>query len=151
MSQYKLSVVSLLMHFSARSLYDDTTIALVMHCWMNMSSDRENRKPAVDIISALFNDSDAPSDSLDKAVRAVTVDAINLRMKQVLLDARLADEAIKDELLAFRPFILARRPWAQAFLRARTYDHVAQALLRHLKAGVNHFTPDILSVGGYVL
>jgi len=30
-----------------RQLYDETTLALVTHCWMNMSTDRESRKPAL--------------------------------------------------------------------------------------------------------
>jgi hypothetical protein len=122
---------------------------------MNMSTDRENRKPAVNLVVALFAlghiDPNAPSDCLDKAVRAVTVDTITLRIKQVLSDPTFVDEAIEDELYAIDPFILAPRPWAQAFLRSRTYDVVARALLRHLKAGPNQFTPDIMHVGSKLL
>lgn len=126
-----------------------------MHCWMNMSTDRENRKNIVGLVISLFApghiDSDALSDCLDKAVRAVTVDTINLRIQQVLLDPKLTDDAIEDELHAIKPFVVASRPWAQAFVRSRTYDAVAQALSRHLKAGSNRFTPDILNIGSSLL
>jgi len=122
-----------------------------MHCWMYMSTDRENRKTAITLVYELFGagkiDPSVPFDCIDKAVRAVTVDSMTLRIKQCLLDTELADEAIGEELLAFESFVIAPHPWAQAFLRARPYDHVAQAILHHLKTGVNEFTPTILHMG----
>lgn len=136
-------------------LYDDTTLALVMHCWTNMSADRENREPVVKLVISIFTHGQivpiGPSDFLDKAVRAVTVDAIHQRITQVLSDPMLIDDAIEDELFAIGAFILAPHPWAQTFIRSRTYDHVVQALLRHLNAGPNQFTPDVLHVGSKLL
>jgi hypothetical protein len=119
-----------------------------MHCWMNMSADRENRGPVVKLVISLFAhghiDPIAPSDFLDKAVRAVTVDTMHQRIKQVLSDPMLIDRSESRTNYAIGAFILAPRPWAQTFLRSRTYDHVARALRRHLNAGPNQFTPDIL-------
>ena len=63
----------------------------------------------------------------------------------------LVNEVIEDKLYAIEPFILAPRLWAQVFVRLRTYDAVARALLRHLKAGSNRFTPDILHIGSKLL
>jgi hypothetical protein len=131
-------------------LYDDTTVALVMHCWMNMSADRENREPVVKLVNSMFAhgriDPFGPSDFCNKAVHAVTIDVIHQRIMNVLLDPMLVDEAIVDELWAIGAFILAPR-WARTFTQSRTYDHVARALLRHLNAGPNQFTPSVLHVG----
>jgi hypothetical protein len=122
---------------------------------MNMSADRENRGPVVKLVISMFAHGRinpiAPSDFLDKAVRAVTIDTMHQRSAKVLSDPMLVDEAIMDELWAIGAFIFAPRPWAQTFVQSRTYDHVAQALLRHLNAGPNQFTPDVLHVGSELL
>ena len=126
-----------------------------MHCWVNMSADRENREPVVKLVISMFAhgriDPFGPSDFCDQAVRAVTIDVIHQSITKVLLDPMLVDEAIKDELRAIGAFILAPRPWAQIFMRSRTYDHVARALLRHVNAGPNQFTPGVLDVGSELL
>jgi hypothetical protein len=122
---------------------------------MNMSADRENRGPIVKLVISMFAhghiDPIAPSDFLDKAARAVTVDTMHQRITKVLSDPMLVDKAIVDELSAIGAFMLAPRPWAQTFIQSRTYHHVVQVLLRHLNAGSNQFTPDILHVGSELL
>jgi hypothetical protein len=54
-------------------------------------------------------------------------------------------------LYAIESFMLPPRPWAQAFLQSRTYDVVARALLRHLKAGPNYYTPGILLLEAFAV
>ena len=120
-----------------------------------MSADRENREPVVKLVISFFAHGRlnpiAPSDFIDRAVRAVTIDTMHQRIAKVLSDPMLVDKAIIDELWAIGAFILAPRPWAQAFVRSRTYDHVAQVLRRHLNAGPNQFTPNVLCVGSKLL
>ena len=130
-------------------MYDKTTIALTMHCWLNMSMNRYNRKSAVDFVHQLLGQmpEDTPSDVLDEAIDVVAPDMIALHMKQVLSDPSMIDEAIEDEFYALKSFIVTDHPWSQTFIRERVYHFVAQTLQRQLKAGSPQFTPAVLHAG----
>ena len=127
-------------------MYDEITIALTMHCWLNMSTGRTNHKYVVYFLHQLFGrmPMDTPLDVLDKAIDVVTADTIILRIKQVLLDPNMIDEAIEDELYALKPFIVTDRPCIQIFIQGRVYHSVAQALERQLRVGSPQFSRAVL-------
>lgn len=132
-----------------RDLYDDNTIGLVMHCWLNMSVDREHREHAVDVIHLLFSEIEAPAPDviMDKAVRVVTVDMINMRIRSILGDAKMLDAGLEDEMESLRFFVRSERPWSIAFANARLYEPIVHALERQLKNGSPQTMQSVLSVG----
>lgn len=133
-------------------MYDATTVALAMHRWLNMSTNREQPQYAVDFIHDPFGHppKDAPSDVLDQAIEVVTTDVMIIRIKEACSDPSLIDGAIEDECVEFKPFVLANHPWSRAFITPRVYDVVARALQRQLEAGLPRHSWDVLHPGYYL-
>lgn len=120
-----------------------------MQCWLNMSVNREHRQHVVNVVFLLFSEVEAsvPEAVMDKAVRAVTVDMINMRMRSILEDARMVDVSLEDEMGCLRLFVGAERPWSIAFANAKLYEPIVNALERQLKNGSPLATQSVLSVG----
>lgn len=133
-------------------MYDETTIALVMHCWRHLPVHCENRKYAVDAFFELFVNvhPEAPLDTIDRAVGVLSVDAITCYLEQVLLDPHLVDEALKEELYGLQGFCQVRRSWSDVFLR-KIYGAVARALQRQLRTGSSPYTSHVFHIGAALL
>jgi hypothetical protein len=130
-------------------MYNKTTIALTMHCWLHTSTNRCHQQPVVGFVQHLLGHmpQDALSDALDEAINIITPDMIALHMKQVLSDPSMIDEAIEDEFYALKPFVVANCSWSQTFIQERVYHSVAQTLERQLKAECFQFTLAVLHTG----
>jgi hypothetical protein len=87
-------------------MYDETTIALVIHCWQHIPVHYKNQKYAINAFFELFVNVhlEAPPDTVEKAVQAISVDVIALYLKQLFLDPHLVNEALKKELHALQGF-----------------------------------------------
>ena len=135
-------------------MYDETSIALAMHCWLYMSTDRQHRKEAVKLVTALFGGAEkeyAGPFIKDMAARTVSVDAITLRVSAALNNEKLLDEGLAEELVAFGCFAATRQPFSSAFLHAKMYKDVVNALQRQLKMGSVKSTNDVLREGHTLL
>ncbi|KIM91696.1 hypothetical protein PILCRDRAFT_137347 [Piloderma croceum F 1598] len=133
-------------------LYDDTSLALAMTCWSYMSIARNNRSMAVILIDKLFGVTDSgPADVIDMTVRTVTVDTFGMNVTRTLLNNELLDQALINELDAFVPFAIAKRPFCVDFLAARVYGPVAKALKRQLNSGASRFTPHVFLLSARIL
>lgn len=137
-----------------RSMLDETTIALMMHCWLNMSMERSRRKVAVRSIFDLFSEKscDDSSDVLDIAVRSVSLEAIISKAKITLYDPQIIDEALEEELKALQVFCLVRRPWTAALIDSGLHLDIAYALQRQRKYTLDHSRDDaVVDMGGHVI
>jgi hypothetical protein len=134
-------------------MYDDTTISLVIQCWLHIPIHREDRKHATNAVFYLLVKlhPDAPPDVLDKIFDSIPVETITRRIKKTLLDPRLLNGALCQELCAIQAFSQSRRPWGDAFLRGRVCDSVCQAIVRQIEIGSEEQTYHILHVGDYLL
>lgn len=117
-----------------------------------MSVDRNNRSLAVILIDKLFGVPEfVPPGVIDAAVRTVTVDTISMNVIRTLLNNEILDQALINELDAFVPFAVAKRPFCVEFLAARVYGPVAEALKRQLNNGTSRFTPHVFYLGARIL
>lgn len=120
-----------------------------------MSANRYNRAFATLLITRLFSPDDdsitVPTQALDIAINAVTVDAINFHVTKILLNRNVMDQALRDELAALRPFVTTTRPFVIDFLEAEIYQPVAEALLRQVRSGQPKYTRGVFWAGACIL
>lgn len=81
----------------------------------------------------------APPEAVDRAVRAVSIDAINLHAKNALADPRTIDEALQHVLDSVAVFMKASHPHSMAFVRTRFYLSIARATRRQFHSEIPQF------------
>lgn len=130
-------------------MYDKGTLALMMHCWINVSMDRQHRKPVTDLVRCIFTNlpEGIQTDIMDEAIDAVTIEAFDARIRQVLEDPCMIDETIIEESFALIPLLVADRPWRLAFTPTRVYKYLVEALQRQVQNGSPEHTPEAMHAG----
>ena len=118
-------------------MYDDTTISLIIHCWLRTPIHLGDRKHAINAVFYLLikRHPDAPPDVLDKIFDSIPVETITRYINKMLLDPRLVDGALCQELYVIQAFSQSRRLWGDAFLRGWVCDSVCEAILRQIEIG----------------
>jgi hypothetical protein len=114
---------------------------------------REGRKHAINAVFYLLVNlhPDAPPDVLDKIFGSIPVESITRHIKKTMLDPRLIDGALYEELCVVQAFTQSRRPWGDVFLRERICDSVCQAIVRQIEIGSEEQTYRVLRVGDRLL
>lgn len=135
-----------------RNMYDETSISLVMHCWLYMSSNYEYRQSALFAVHALFqNPRSVPSGAKELAVKTVTIDHFIERFVGTLREGTILDGPLEEELWAFFQFVITENPYALAFVNAEVYCDIAGALQYQMHHGTEKLAYDIFSLSHQII
>ena len=136
---------------------DNTIVSLAMHCWMNMSTYSFNRQHALSAIHMILTEVQ-PTDlfiahppTLEKAVRAVTIDMVAFKLKESLSSGALVDDVLSSELRALCYFLTTPKEFSTAFTLIELFRDIAISLHRQLETGTPLFTPTVFNAGDRAL
>lgn len=132
-------------------MYNDRTIKLVLHCWLETAPSSPTRTTPAMLVSELLstdnNNNEAPENARQLVFGVVKVSHLTSRLNFLLKQKDLLGRRLGTDLSAIRSLLCKPTPFASHFLSANVPKQIALAVRRQIKTGDWEETDGALSEG----